>query len=76
MWVKIKRWNNLGMDDLRWDFLAAKQYMNNNNLEYIEMGESMQQDCIKNLIVKGKHQYIGCFNTLLKKHTGFSFSIA
>ena len=75
-WVKIKRRKNLEMDDLRWDFLAAKQYMQDNNLEYIETGESMQRDCIKNLIVKGKHQYIGCFNTFLKKHTGFSFSIA
>ena len=35
----------------------------------------MQRDCIKNLVVKGKHQYIRCFNTFLKKHTGFSFSI-
>eukprot|EP00957_Ditylum_brightwellii_P041103 3111952-Ditylum_brightwellii.AAC.1 len=23
-WVKIKRRENLGMDDLHWDFLAAK----------------------------------------------------
>jgi len=75
-WVKIKRRKNLEMNDLRWDFQAAKQYMQDNYLEYIETGESMQRDCIKNLIVKGKHQYIGCFNTFLKKHTGFSFSIA
>ena len=34
-WVKIKRRKNLVMDDLPWDFLAAKQYMHNNNLEYI-----------------------------------------
>eukprot|EP00957_Ditylum_brightwellii_P034975 2651202-Ditylum_brightwellii.AAC.1 len=24
MWVEIKRQKNLGIDDLRWDFLAAK----------------------------------------------------
>eukprot|EP00957_Ditylum_brightwellii_P043244 3277135-Ditylum_brightwellii.AAC.1 len=59
-----------------WDFQAAKQYMHDNNLEYVETGESKQCDCIKNLTVKGKRQYIRCVNTFLEKHTGFSVSIS
>eukprot|EP00957_Ditylum_brightwellii_P011628 878553-Ditylum_brightwellii.AAC.1 len=50
--------------------------MDNNNLDYVETGESKQCDCIKNLIIKGKHQYIRCFNTFLEKNTGFNFSIS
>eukprot|EP00957_Ditylum_brightwellii_P132890 10134100-Ditylum_brightwellii.AAC.1 len=61
---------------MHWDFQAAKQYMHNNNLEFVETGESKQRDCIKHLIVKGKYQYIRCFKTFLKKYTGFSFSVS
>eukprot|EP00957_Ditylum_brightwellii_P045244 3429797-Ditylum_brightwellii.AAC.1 len=75
-WIKAKRRENIDINDMHWDFQAAKQYMDNTNLEYIEGGESKQHDSIKNLVIKGKHQYIGCFNTFLKKHTGFNFSIS
>eukprot|EP00957_Ditylum_brightwellii_P137878 10512380-Ditylum_brightwellii.AAC.1 len=73
-WIKNKKRKNLDIDDMRWDFQVAKQYMHDNNLQYIETDKSKQHDCVKNLIVNGKHQYIRCFNTFLKKQTGFSFN--
>eukprot|EP00957_Ditylum_brightwellii_P098253 7486072-Ditylum_brightwellii.AAC.1 len=45
--IKVKRWNFFHIDDMRWDFQAAKQYMDDNNIEYIETGESKQHECIK-----------------------------
>eukprot|EP00957_Ditylum_brightwellii_P096857 7376463-Ditylum_brightwellii.AAC.1 len=76
IWVKVKRQKNIDITDMCWDFQASKQYMGNNNLEYIETEKSKQCDCINNLTIKGKHQYIGCFNTFLKKHTDFNFSVS
>eukprot|EP00957_Ditylum_brightwellii_P079348 6032787-Ditylum_brightwellii.AAC.1 len=35
-----------------------------------------QRYCIKNVIVKGRHQFLGYFNTFLLSNTGFNISVA
>eukprot|EP00957_Ditylum_brightwellii_P066126 5016999-Ditylum_brightwellii.AAC.1 len=47
---------------------AAENYMKNNILQY-EDDCGKQRHCIKNIIMKGRHQFLGYFNTLLLSNT-------
>eukprot|EP00957_Ditylum_brightwellii_P061756 4686445-Ditylum_brightwellii.AAC.1 len=63
------------MDDMQWDFQAAENYMKNNSLQY-EDDRGKQRHCIKNVIMKGRHQFLRYFNTFLLSNTGFKCSVA
>eukprot|EP00957_Ditylum_brightwellii_P114992 8770822-Ditylum_brightwellii.AAC.1 len=63
------------MDDVQWDFQAAENYMKNSSLQY-EDDCGKRRHCIKNVIMKRRHQFLGYFSTFLLSNTGFKFSVA
>eukprot|EP00957_Ditylum_brightwellii_P028445 2147811-Ditylum_brightwellii.AAC.1 len=44
VWVKVKRHKTIDPEEMCWDFKTAKQFMDDNSLEYIETGNSKQCD--------------------------------
>eukprot|EP00957_Ditylum_brightwellii_P192181 14629500-Ditylum_brightwellii.AAC.1 len=52
VWVKVERYTCIDPEEMHWDFQTAKQYMDDNNLEYLETGNSKECDCIKNLLLQ------------------------
>eukprot|EP00957_Ditylum_brightwellii_P205820 15345602-Ditylum_brightwellii.AAC.1 len=67
-WVKMRHQKSKTKDDMQWDFQAAQNYMKNNSLQY-EDDSGKQRYCIKNVIMKGRHQLLGYFNTFLLSNT-------
>eukprot|EP00957_Ditylum_brightwellii_P168144 12800154-Ditylum_brightwellii.AAC.1 len=76
----VSSFQSKGWNVSRWDFKAADNYITSSSLEYKETStnneKGKQQNSIKNIIIKERHQFLCYINKFLLYNNGFKILVA